>query len=213
MGLGGAPAEADEYEWVRLADLPRGPVRSQQGRRSPEDLDVLEPLAEALCAALAREQPWLPDAGHRLMLVDLDNLRADPLRWRARMAAVVWLARQADESALAGQRGAVARAYPHLAEYADRAQSVRDGSDVADRTLLRAAQKFPAEGGQTLVVSNDGIFADLADRGPLIVVSPGDDALSDRLRAAATRLVDLDVLERAAAAEVGDGRSMAAGPR
>jgi hypothetical protein len=132
------------------------------------------------------------------MLVDLDNLRADPVRWRARMAAVLWLARQVDQTVLAGQHGAVARAHPHLAEYADRAQPVPDGSDEADHLLLRAAEAFTGTGGQTLVVSNDGIFADLAARGPLIVISPGGDALSDRLRTAAARLVDLAVLEEQA---------------
>lgn len=206
MGLGGAASEADEYEWVRLADLPRTRQRPRRGtgRGSVSaTADAPEPLAEALCDLLERTPPWVEDAGPRLMLVDLDNLRADPMRWRARMAAVVSLARQADRTALAGQHGAVARALPYLAEYADRAQPVPDGSDVADRVLLEAAEAFPAEGGQTLVVSNDGIFAVLAARGPLIVMSPGSDALSDRLRTVATRLVDLSVLEEAAAAAVG----------
>jgi len=48
---------------------------------------------------------------------------------------------------------------------------------------------------QVIVVSNDGIFASLADRGPLIVLSPGAEALSDRLRDSASRVVDLVALE------------------
>jgi len=46
-----------------------------------------------------------------------------------------------------------------------------------------------------VLLSNDWIFAALAGRGPLTVLSPGADALSDRLRAAASRVVDLAALE------------------
>ena len=40
-------------------------------------------------------------------------------------------------------------------------------------------------------MSNDGIFAELAACGPLVVLSPGRKALSAALAAAATRVLDL----------------------
>ncbi|MFL6128390.1 MAG: hypothetical protein ACJ73E_04925 [Mycobacteriales bacterium] len=191
MGLGGGPSEWDDYEWIRLADLPVTPpvtppgTRGQPGRR---------PLADAVHARLARGSLWTTGAGARVLLVDLDNLRAEPARWRDRMALVVALARQAEVVALAGQDGPVRRARPHLAEFAARARAVADGSDLADHVLLDAAAGVTGA-AQFVVVSNDWIFAGLADRGPLTVLSPGRDALSDRLRDAATRVVDLATLE------------------
>jgi hypothetical protein len=192
MGLGGGPSEWDDYEWVRLADLPEtprpaGPKRDRQ------------PLADAVLAWMQRENVWSPGAGSRVLLVDLDNLRADPVRWRDRMGMVVALARQADVVALAGQEGAVRRGRPHLEEFAARARPVADGSDLADHVLLDAAAELPGA-AQFVLLSNDWIFAGLADRGPLTVLSPGADALSDRLRVAATRVVDLAELEGSAAA-------------
>lgn len=181
MGLGGGPREADEYEWVRLPDLVLPP----------------ETLTESLLGWLHRHPLWADGAGERVLLVDLDNLRADPPRWRARMAVMVALARQADHVVLAGQGGAVARARPHLAEFAARAKAVPDGSDLADYELLRGAATVRAARVQLVVVSNDGIFADLADRGPLVVVSPGRAALSSRLGDVATVVVDLTDLEEA----------------
>jgi hypothetical protein len=192
MGLGGSPSEWDEYEWVRLADLPL----PRRGRPTGPDVDAAVPLAEAICDELDDGPLWPSADGTRVLLVDLDNLRAGPMHWRARMAVVAAIARQADHVVLAGQGGAVARARPHLAEFADRVQAVRDGSDVADRVLLSAADRIRADDIQLLVVSNDGIFAVLADRGPLTVLSPGADALSDRLREAAVRTIDLAALER-----------------
>jgi hypothetical protein len=193
MGLGGGPSEWDEYEWVRLADLPDTPppaAGTAGGKR--------EPLAEAVLAWLQRESVWNAGAGSRVLLVDLDNLRADPVRWRDRMSMVVALGRQADVVALAGQEGAVRRGRPHLEEFAARARAVADGSDLADHVLLDAAAEL-AGALQFVLLSNDWIFAGLADRGPLTVLSPGADALSDRLRAAATKVVDLAALEGSAA--------------
>jgi hypothetical protein len=186
MGLGGGPSEWDEYEWFRLADVPT-PAATKAG-----------PLADAMCALLERTPLWPAESGTRVLLVDLDNLRAEPTRWRARMAVVVTLARQADHAVFAGQVGAVTRARPHLAEFAARAQAVPDGSDLADHVLLDAAAGIKADTVQVVVVSNDGIFATLADRGPLTVLSPGNDALSDRLRDAASLVVDLAALEEEA---------------
>jgi hypothetical protein len=186
MGLGGAPSEWDDYEWVRLADLPDLPPGRPAGGR--------EPLADAVLAWLQREAVWTAGGGTRVLLVDLDNLRADPVRWRHRMGMVVALARRADVVALAGQEGPVRRARPHLAEFAARARAVADGSDLADHVLLDAAAAVPGK-ARFVLLSNDWIFAGLADRGPLTVLSPGGDALSDRLRSAATRVVDLAALE------------------
>jgi hypothetical protein len=193
MGLGGGPSEWDEYEWVRLADLPDTPPPAPGtagGKR--------QPLAEAVLAWLQRESVWNAGAGSRVLLVDLDNLRADPVRWRDRMGMVVALARQADVVALAGQEGAVRRGRPHLEEFAARARAVADGSDLADHVLLDAAAELTGA-LQFVLLSNDWIFAGLADRGPLTVLSPGADALSDRLRSAATKVVDLAGLEGSAA--------------
>jgi hypothetical protein len=89
----------------------------------------------------------------------------------------------------------VRRGRPHLAEFAERARPVADGSDLADHVLLEAADALQDDAVQVIVVSNDGIFASLADRGPLVVLSPGAEALSDRLRESATRVVDLVGLE------------------
>ena len=82
-----------------------------------------------------------------------------------------------------------------LAEFANAAVAVGGGSDEADWVLLDAAEAVTDYPLQFLVVSNDWIFAGLARRGPLILLSPGADALSDRLRDAASRIVDLAVLE------------------
>ena len=187
MGIGGGPRESDEYEWVRLADLVDAP------------LDGPSPLVTALCSWLDENPVWAPgSAGARILLVDLDNLRADPRRWQARMALVVQLARQADHVALAGQVGAVARARPHLAEYARLATPVEDGSDVADRVLLAEADSWLQDRSHVVVLSNDFIFASLADTARLTVLSPGADALSNRLRDAADDVVDLTRLEERA---------------
>lgn len=185
MGIGGGPRESDEYEWVRLAELADIPA------------DDPSPLVWALCSWLDENPVWVT-AGFRILLVDLDNLRADPRRWQARMALVVQLARQADHVALAGQVGAVARARPHLAEFARRASPVEDGSDVADLVLLAEADAVLEEGAHVVVLSNDGIFAALAESARLTVLSPGADALSDRLRDAADDVVDLTRLEERA---------------
>lgn len=205
MGLGGGPSEWDEYEWVRLADLPVPVQRPRSGRRGAgaQGDEAHEPLAQHLIDWLDDRPLWTDCGGERILLVDLDNLRADPQRWQARMAVVVALARQAHHTMLAGQGGAVARARPHLAEYASRARSVPDGSDLADRELLRAAAAVRAVPAQVVVVSNDGIFAELADRAPLVVLSPGRAALSARLQEAAVRVVDLAALEEQAAEAIG----------
>jgi hypothetical protein len=190
MGLGGGPSWRDEYEWVRLADLPDSPPPAPART-------ARTPLADAVLAWLARQGTWTAGSGSRVLLVDLDNLRADPVRWRDRMAMVVALGRRADVAVLAGQEGPVRRARPHLEEFAARARPVADGSDLADHVLLDAAAELPGR-ARFVLLSNDWIFAALADRGSLTVLSPGADALSDRLRAAATQVVDLAALEGSA---------------
>jgi uncharacterized LabA/DUF88 family protein len=77
---------------------------------------------------------------------------------------------------------------------------VADGSDLADLVLLDAADALRDDAVQVIVLSNDGIFASLADRARLTVLSPGADALSDRLRDAADEVVDLTRLEERAVA-------------
>jgi len=186
MGLGGAPGEYADYEWFDLADVPGPPDPGP------------DPLGDAL-RDLVREYPvWAGDGAQRVLLVDLDNLRAAPTRLRARLSVVVELARQADHVALAGQVAAVERSRPWLAEFAYRAKGVAHGPDVADLVLLAAARAIP-DPVEFVVVSNDGIFAELAERGDLTLLSPGIDALSDNLYGAASLLVDLADLEARAA--------------
>ena len=188
MGLGYRKREWDDYEWFPSGGGRRGPaVVAEAG--DPDGASA------ALVERVLRDQVWEPDDAPRILLVDLDNLRAGPIRWRARMAVVVALARQADHVALAGQEGAVRRARPHLEEFAGTAVAVAAGSDLADVALLAKVDELDLPDAQHLVVSNDGIFAELAQCGPLVVLSPGRDALSDSLAAASVRVIDLAALE------------------
>ena len=188
MGLGYRKREWDDYEWFPSGGGRRGPAVPAE----PGDPDG---ASAALVERVLRDQVWEPDDAPRILLVDLDNLRAGPIRWRARMAVVVALARQADHVALAGQEGAVRRARPHLEEFASTAVAVAAGSDLADVALLAKVDELDLPDAQHLVVSNDGIFAELAQCGPLVVLSPGRDALSDSLAAASVRVIDLAALE------------------
>jgi hypothetical protein len=211
-------AEWDDYEWFRLADVKVAPARRSQGSRSSKttksgrpapqtaaeakaDDDAGEAMGKWLVARLSAEPLWDDSAAHRVLLVDLDNLRATPVRLRARLTAVVHLAREADDAAFAGQAGAIRRSTPWLAEFADQAQAVPDGSDLADHALLDHAASVKAKPVQFLIVSNDGIFVQLAKRGRLALLSPGADAMSDRLNTVAHRVVDLAALEAEAAEE------------
>ena len=245
MGLGDGPSWWSGYDWFTADDLAHAgaePVEPTVAGAVPAAAD----LAEALLEQVSEAGVW-HGAGPRLLLVDLDNLRAGPTRWAARMAVVLALARQSDHAVMAGQVGAVSRALPHLAEFADAAQAVPDGSDVADHALLDGARAWalslrsgapapapdrqegqgagggaggdagehragpPPAGGQVVVASNDGIFAELAEQGwSLTVLSPGSHALSDRLGSAARRTVDLVDAERAATRRV-RSRSLRAG--
>ncbi len=223
MGLGGTRtsvvlADDDQLEWVDLALVSAPAVRRQRTPRTagaprgrsaagsrPADVERPAPpppapgtLGPAMILWLRRHPLWVRGTGPRILLVDLDNLRAGPSRWQARMEVVAWLARIADHTVLAGQHGAVARARPHLGALGEQAHAVDDGSDLADHVLLDAADAIVAAAARTVVISNDGIFVRLAGRGPLTVVSPGVDALSDRLRDAASRVVDLTAVEESA---------------
>ncbi len=185
MGLGGCAAPWDdlaweEYEWFDPAELP------------PDEPLLLTP---ALQSWLEEDPVWLPGEGHRLLLADLDNLRSRPAVWRGRMALVAALARDADHVVISGQEAAVSRAQPFLAEWAGHAEAVAYGADLADLVLLAGAAAVQADRVQVVVVSNDNIFAELADRGPLTVLSPGADALSDRLRERARLVLDLVEIE------------------
>jgi hypothetical protein len=186
MGLGDGPGEWDDYEWF--------PTRGSRGTATATVVSDDGALAQQVLA----EGLWVEHDAPRILLVDLDNLRAGPQRWAARMGAVVALARQADHVVLAGQEGQVRRARPHLAEFVADAVTVPQGSDLADVALLEAVDTLDLPDAQALVVSNDGIFAELAACGPLVVLSPGRKALSAALDAAATRVLDLQELEHAA---------------
>ncbi|MGI8698634.1 MAG: hypothetical protein ACR2J0_05755 [Mycobacteriales bacterium] len=193
MGLGYGHREWEDYEWFPSGGGRRGPAVTV-GSGDPDGASA------ALLERVLRDPIWEPDDAPRILLVDLDNLRAGPLRWRARMAVVVALARQADHVALAGQEGAVRRARPHLEEFAGTAVAVAAGSDLADVALLAKVDELDLPDAQALVVGNDGIFAELAQCGPLVVLSPGRHALSDALEQVAVRVVDLAALEHDVAA-------------
>jgi len=223
VALGNQRGESDEYEWVRLADLPvppaprtrraatpttrtpradRAAATSARARAAEREVVPDEedgdpgPLAGALTRWVEDNPVWHDGVGDRVLLVDLDNLRAGAVRWKARMGLVVALARSADHVVISGQHAAVQRGLPYLAEFGRIAQPVPDGADLADFVLLEGAQAVPAERRQVVVLSNDGIFAELADRGPVTVLSPGASALSDRLFDAARVVIDLMTLER-----------------
>ena len=161
MGLGYGKREWDDYEWFPSGGGRRGPAVVAE----PGDPDG---ASAALVERVLRDPIWEPDDAPRILLVDLDNLRAGPVRWRAR---------------------------PHLEEFAGTAVAVAAGSDLADVALLAKVDELDLPDAQHLVVSNDGIFAELAQCGPLVVVSPGRDALSDSLAAASVRVIDLAALE------------------
>lgn len=226
MGLGDGPSWWVGYDWFTAEDLAHAAVEPVEPVLPGSGTTLTAPdLAEALLEQVDEAGVW-HGRGPRLLLVDLDNLRAGPTRWAARMAVVVALARQSDHAVMAGQVGAVSRALPHLAEFAGAALAVPDGSDVADHALLDGARAWaaslgvvdepgqdadgeelhvgpPPSGGQVVVASNDGIFAELAEAGwSLTVLSPGSHALSDRLDTAARRTVDLVDAERAATRRV-----------
>jgi hypothetical protein len=179
MGLGLERGQWVEYEWVDLSTY------VDPGRRY---------VSHAL-EALDRDPLWLPGDSARVLLVDLDNLRVEPNRLRSRMAMVVVLARQADLASFAGQEGSVRRARPALQEFASTAVAVGADHNQAVEALLAAAETVTDDDVQFLVVSNDGIFARLARRGPLTVLSPGAGSLSDQLADVAERVVDLPLLE------------------
>ena len=157
-------------------------------------------LEDALAQWLADDPGWAAHPGARLLLVDLDNLRAGRVRWQARIDALVALAERFDHVVLAGQHDAVRRARPHLGRYEAATHGVDDGSDLADHILLGAATALHDRDLHVVVVSNDNIFAQLAARWPVSVISPDYQALSDQLRTAAGRIVDLASLERDLAA-------------
>jgi hypothetical protein len=193
VALGNQRGEWDDFEWFRLADLP-APRRRTIDVLADEDGDP-GPLADALVGWVEANPIWHDGAGERVLLVDLDNLRAGAVRWRARMGLVVALARSADHVVISGQHAAVERGMPFLAEFASIAQPVPDGADLADHVLLEGASTVKAKRRQVVVLSNDGIFASLADRGPVTVLSPGASALSDKLFDAARVVIDLMTLE------------------
>jgi hypothetical protein len=180
MGLGTDRGVWEDYEWFDVASLATEPA---------------DPYVDAALLAISQSDVWVRDGGSRVLLVDLDNVRVEPGRLRARLAMAVALARESDAVAFAGQEGSVRRALPSLAEFAPAAISVGDDHDEADHALLDAADDVTAAEIQFVVLSNDGIFARLAMRGPLTVLSPGSEALSDRLTDAARLVIDLQRIE------------------
>jgi hypothetical protein len=180
MGLGTERDPWEDFEWFDPGAL--------------DDAD-LEPFVEAGLDSLLTDPLWHPGDATRVLLVDLDNIRVEPARLRARLAMAVALARKSDFASFAGQRDSVTRALPTLEEFAVQAIAVGGGHNEADDALLDFADGVDAVNIQFVVISNDGIFATLAMRGPLIVLSPGAEALSSRLEEAAERVIDMQLIE------------------
>jgi len=185
MGLG--QTGDDELEWVdltmepTLAPLPRGAGA----------------FAEAMQAWAAQHLSWSEGAGRRVLLVDLDNIRADTETLSGRLALLAVLAGGADHVVLAGQDAAVARSRPWLGEMGAKAHAVPAGRNEADHLLLdEAAALVAGRRAQFVVASNDGIFARLASLGPLTLLSPRLDDLSGRLLEVADVVIDLAGLEQ-----------------
>lgn len=184
MGLGAAGD--DELEWVDLSLEPALPSL-------PADAG---PLAEAMQAWAADNLSWAEGGGRRVLLVDLDNIRADTTTLSGRLALLAVLAAGADHVVLAGQDGAVARSRPWLGVMGPTAYAVPAGRNEADYLLLdEATALVSGRRAQFVVASNDGIFARLATLGPLTLLSPRIDDLSGRLLDAAQTIVDLAALE------------------
>lgn len=164
MGLGCARSEWDDFEWFPLhADHDNAP------------------------------RIWIDDDSTRVLLCDLDNMRADPRRLAARMRVAVEIAQAADVAVFAGQAESVRRCAIAV-ELCDDVITVGSGRDAADHALLASAEAVRAARVQFVVMSNDGIFARLALRGPLSVVSPILERASTRLVNAARSLVDVSDL-------------------
>ncbi|HUW16885.1 MAG TPA: hypothetical protein VMW94_07385, partial [Actinomycetes bacterium] len=95
MGLWRSPGDWDDYEWFRLADVVDAPVARARSDDPDSADDAGVAMGRWLVDKLRAEPLWSPDAGRRILLVDLDNLRAAPSRLRARLTVVVELAREA----------------------------------------------------------------------------------------------------------------------
>lgn len=162
MGLGCARSEWEEFEWFSL---------------QADDDDV--PLI------------WVDPDATRVLLCDLDNLRADPRRLAARIRVAVELAREADVSLFAGQAESVNRCARFVDEFRDQVITVGAGRNAADHALLESAERVRTCRVQFVAMSNDGIFARLALRGPLTVVSPSPSRASSRLVKVARAVVDV----------------------
>jgi hypothetical protein len=187
MGLGDGPGGFDDIEWFSVDEVDETPI---------------QPYVDSMRNWLVDHPMWQDGGGERVLLVDLDNVRAVPSKLYARLALTVALARQADYAAFAGQEVTVRRSRPLLAEFGAGALSVGRAADEADWALLDAADAAVGSDLQFIVVSNDGIFAQLASRGSVTVLSPDGSRLSERLRFAAERIVDLIELEDQALAGV-----------
>ena len=186
MGLGGATD--DDLEWFDLALEPALPPLPPGAG----------PLAESMQAWAAEHLSWEPAGGRRVLLVDLDNIRADTATLSGRLALLAVLAAGADHVVLAGQDGAVARSRPWLGVMGSTAYAVPAGRNEADYLLLDEATALVAgRPAQFFVASNDGIFARLAGLGPLTLLSPRIDDLSARLFEVAQTVIDLAALEDA----------------
>ncbi|HVU73404.1 MAG TPA: hypothetical protein VHE83_10635 [Mycobacteriales bacterium] len=190
MGLGGDYVHeygALDYEWIDL--------QADEPALTFSDAEV---WAEQW---LADHAMWQPGPAERLLLVDLDNLRAEPARLRDRLALVRVVARTADRAFFAGETATVARCRAALDDGIGTILTVGSGPDAADLALLEAARRRRGSGQsrravQFVVVSNDHIFARVARHGTLTLLSPDLAAASRQLRAASTRAHDVKTYER-----------------
>lgn len=193
MGLGINRSPWADYEMFHLPSwVP--PVTETRTFTHLTALDAPE------ITALHPDDTWEPDTT-RVLLVDLDNMRARSTRWKLRLEAVLAMAADADHVVLAGQRRNVDPVLPHLGAYASQVIIVKYGANLADYALLEAARTIRARKGRPLqfaVTSNDHIFGRLARRGKLTIVSPCVDQISLKLLSRAHSVVDLQIAEGAA---------------
>jgi hypothetical protein len=190
-----------DYEWFDHRTPKRTP--SPTPKRRPSPTKKRTPGAPArntshhISALRSLDAIWEPGTA-RILLVDLDNMRARHTRWHRRIDAIVALASQADHVILAGQKRNVAPVRARLGTYAPRVIVVAHGANLADYALLDAAHGLHPKGRrhhrpiQFAVTSNDHIFARLAGSGRLLtVVSPCTEMISAVLLRRAHSVADL----------------------
>jgi hypothetical protein len=138
---------------------------------------------------------WSDDAGRKILLVNLDAISAKSIKRKMRMNAITYMARQADQVFIAGQRKMVEDARPHLAEFGKRAEMIETGSAGITKYLLRAARKASRSGSvQFAITSNEHAFSELAKLGRITIISPNVSCISKQLLSLSGAVLDIQSL-------------------